>query len=38
MAEKAGAEFNWQLEVVPNVGHDYKAMSQKASAYLYGKK
>jgi pimeloyl-ACP methyl ester carboxylesterase len=38
MAEKAGAEFNWQLEGVKNVGHDYKAMSHKASAYLYGEK
>lgn len=37
--EKAGAAglpFNWQLEVVPGVGHDFRLMSRAAAEYLYG--
>lgn len=37
IAIAANLEFNWSIEIVPNVGHDYKAMSQRAAAYLYGK-
>jgi len=29
------SEFNWKLEVIPGIGHDYKAMSQAAADYLY---
>jgi pimeloyl-ACP methyl ester carboxylesterase len=28
--------FNWKLEVVPNVGHDYRRMSAAAAKRLYG--
>lgn len=35
-AKKAKKEFNWKIEIVPNVGHDYKAMSKWAAEYLYG--
>jgi pimeloyl-ACP methyl ester carboxylesterase len=34
-AEELGAEFNWKLEVVPNVGHDSRRMSEAAAEYLY---
>ncbi len=30
--------FNWKLEIIPNVGHDYKGMSKAAADYLYGSK
>ena len=29
-------EFNWKLEVIPNVGHNQKKMAKAASDYLYG--
>ncbi|MDC6405921.1 MULTISPECIES: hypothetical protein [Maribacter] len=35
IASELNSEFNWKLEIVPNVGHDYKEMSKKASEYLY---
>lgn len=35
IAEELGAEFNWKLEVVPGVGHDYRRMSTAAADYLY---
>ena len=35
LAETKGFEFNWKLEVIPDVGHDYKEMSKQAAAYLY---
>lgn len=28
--------FNWSLEVVPGVGHDFRAMSRAAALLLYG--
>lgn len=34
-AKKAKKEFNWKIEIVPNVGHDYKEMSKRAAEYLY---
>lgn len=30
------ARFNWSLETVPNVGHDFRAMSSAAARLLYG--
>ncbi len=35
IAEKSEKEFNWRIEIVPNVGHDYKKMSIQAAEYLY---
>lgn len=29
------APFNWKLEVVPGVGHDFRAMTTAAARYLY---
>ena len=29
------SDFNWQLEIIPNVGHDYQGMSQAAADFLY---
>lgn len=36
MADELGAEFNWQIEVVPDVGHDGEGMSKAAAEILYG--
>lgn len=36
IAAKLGKEFNWSIEVVPNVGHDYKNMGIAAAEFLYG--
>ncbi len=35
-ATASNLEFNWEIEVIPNIGHDYKQMSKQASIYLYG--
>lgn len=35
-AAAMGAEFGWELEVVPGIGHDYRRMSAAAADYLYG--
>jgi hypothetical protein len=35
-ARSMRAAFNWTLETVPNVGHDYRAMSRAAALRLYG--
>ncbi|WP_237063760.1 MULTISPECIES: hypothetical protein [Microbulbifer] len=35
-ARELGTELQWQLEVVPGVGHDYPAMGKAAADYLYG--
>lgn len=35
IASDLNSEFNWTLEIVPNVGHDYKEMSKAAADYLY---
>jgi hypothetical protein len=34
-AVELDATINWKLEVVPNVGHDYRRMSEAAAEYLY---
>lgn len=28
-------DLNWKLEIVPGIGHDYRAMSDAAAEYLY---
>ncbi|WP_091506554.1 hypothetical protein [Microbulbifer yueqingensis] len=35
-ARELETDLNWQLEVVPGVGHDYAAMGRAAADYLYG--
>jgi pimeloyl-ACP methyl ester carboxylesterase len=35
IADSLGAEFDWKLEIVPGVGHDYAAMSRAAARLLY---
>ena len=30
------SDFNWTLDVVPAVGHDFRAMSRAAAQMLYG--
>ena len=35
IAKHMGKQFNWKLEIIPNVGHDFKAMSKAAARYLY---
>jgi hypothetical protein len=35
IASKWNSDFNWKLEIVPDVGHDYKGMSKAAADYLY---
>ncbi len=35
-ARALGADFNWTLEIVPNVGHDFRAMPRAAAQRLYG--
>jgi len=34
-AKTMNAKFNWKLEVVPNVGHDFRLMTSAASKLLY---
>jgi len=38
IASKWRSDFNWKLEIVPDVGHDYKGMSKAAADYLYKNK
>lgn len=33
-AESVDTAFNWQIEVIDDVGHDYRAMSAAAADYL----
>ncbi len=35
-AEARGADFEWRLEIIPGIGHDYERMSEAAARYLYG--
>lgn len=35
IALKLNFDFNWKLEIIPDVGHDYKEMSKSAADYLY---
>lgn len=34
-ADSLGTEFNWEIRVIPNVGHDYERMSKAAAKYLH---
>ena len=36
VARQLGAEFNWTLVTIPDVGHDYRRMSAVAAVFLYG--
>lgn len=36
-ARALGVEFDWQLEIVPGVGHDHERMSEAAAEYLYAR-
>jgi len=38
IAQKMGTDFNWKLEIIPNVGHDHRKMGDAAAKYLYGEK
>lgn len=35
-ARLMGAPFNWRLELVPGVAHDFRAMGRAAARLLYG--
>jgi pimeloyl-ACP methyl ester carboxylesterase len=35
IALEMNADFNWGLEIIPDVGHDYKEMSKAAADFLY---
>ena len=35
-AKALGTPFNWNLQVVPDVGHDYRGMTRAAANLLYG--
>lgn len=35
IAERLNFKWNWQLEIVPGVGHDYQGMSEAAAEFLY---
>ncbi len=35
IASELNADFNWKLVIIPNVGHDYRQMSEAAADYLY---
>ncbi len=32
-----GFDFNWEMVVIPNVGHEHRKMGAAAAKYLYGK-
>jgi len=34
-ASKLNSKFNWELEIIPDIGHDYKGMSKAAAEFLY---
>ena len=35
LAEQGNAKFGWHLHIVPNIGHDFRGMSQAAADFLY---
>lgn len=35
-ASEMNTNFNWKIKIVPDVGHDYRGMSNAAANYLYG--
>jgi len=37
LAQQAGVVFNWEIEVVEGVGHEYKKMGRAAAEKLYGR-
>ncbi len=37
VAKKLDTEFNWELKIVPRVGHNYRLMGDAAGDYLYQK-
>lgn len=34
-AKNSGCEFNWKLEIIPGIGHNYSKMGSAAGRYLY---
>lgn len=36
-AQAIPTDFNWKLEIVPGVGHDFRAMTRAAAQDLYGR-
>lgn len=35
LAGELGRDFQWRMEIVPGIGHDYRGMSEAAATYLY---
>lgn len=35
-AAELAVDFEWKIQIVPGVGHDYERMSEAAAEYLYG--
>lgn len=35
LSDSLNKAFSWKLSIIPDVGHDYKKMSQAAAKYLY---
>lgn len=35
IASELRTDFKWKLEIIPDIGHDYRAMSEAAADYLY---
>lgn len=35
MASELDVKFNWQLKIIPNIGHNYRLMGKAAATYLY---
>lgn len=35
-ASELGVGFNWKVETVPGIGHEFRPMSEAAGKYLYG--
>tara|TARA_R110002051_G_scaffold87713_4_gene154473 strand:+ start:8637 stop:9584 length:948 start_codon:yes stop_codon:yes gene_type:complete len=38
ISSKLNKELNWKLEIIPNIGHDYRKMGEAAADYLYHSK
>ena len=34
-ADRLNVDIDWELKVIPGVGHEYRLMSRAAAAYLY---
>lgn len=37
IASELGTKYNWSLEIIPSIGHDYREMSNAAADFLYKK-